>query len=725
MKKTYFLLLFAISAMNATAQHYAKGQALITSVEQISSDISSSTEGSLSNLIDGVVTGESFWSTGDVKDLQKGLKDDHYHYLQVDLGKACRNVFFSMSGRRAWYLQFPTAIKVEGSNDLSTWTVVNDNASNISTPWQTDHKNYLYAFKEVSMNTPYRYLRFSFLSNIEGSKKGNFPCAQLGEFQVYEGVSETNVTIVDGYTALCSAYPLDFSDTPLKAYIVKEAPQNGKVLLSPVQRVPAHTGIILSGLVGTYQVPVADVSNLDNVSGNKVVGIEKEMVVSMTNPNLLVNTAQFASDFTSTTLGGQPDDRFLGLIDQANLNNETSQWRTEDNIPSKDCNPVIDRQYHYLQVNLGGCYQTIKLMMQKSAAWLTVFPKTIDILATNDVNGAWTTVKAGFAPKYNASNQSDDQIDLGAKYQFVRLVVKENHASKVIKANGDNYPIFLLGELQVKGINTQTFVVDASNNKIAPLTSDKTMAAGSVFIVLTNEDVSAGHAIDNDFYFEREVALNEDVDVNAFTPGLANVALTRKFNAGVWNTLVLPFSMSAEQMKTIFGSDAKVANYKGATQQLDGTYTLAFATSTTGIAANVPVLIYGANDLATYKIENVNLQVDEPVVKAGGFNFMGSYNKTTTQKADWFISSDNKFYQAVGTEVLKPFHAVFRPTSAAAGAKALSFVLTDDGKVTAIDALTGKAVPTTDAPLYNVAGQRVNKDYKGIVIQNGKKYINR
>ena len=183
--------------------------------------------------------------------------------------------------------------------------------------------------------------------------------------------------------------------------------------------------------------------------------------------------------------------------------------------------------------------------------------------------------------------------------------------------------------------------------------------------------------------------------------------------------------MTAEQVKKTFGSDAKVANYKGATQQSDGTYTLAFATSTTGIAVNVPVLIYGANDLATYKIENVNLQVDEPVVKADGFNFMGSYNKTTARKADWFISSDNKFYQAVGTEVLKPFHAVFRPTSAAAGAKALSFVLTDDGKVTAIDALMGKAVPTTDAPLYNVAGQRVNKDYKGIVIQNGKKYITR
>ncbi|MCR5077441.1 MAG: hypothetical protein K6A82_05305 [Prevotella sp.] len=30
-----------------------------------------------------------------------------------------------------------------------------------------------------------------------------------------------------------------------------------------------------------------------------------------------------------------------------------------------------------------------------------------------------------------------------------------------------------------------------------------------------------------------------------------------------------------------------------------------------------------------------------------------------------------------------------------------------------------------DAPLYNLAGQRVSKDYKGVVIQNGKKFINK
>ena len=87
MRKTLFLLISALISMSASAQHYAKGSALVTSVKQLSSDISSSTEGSLSKLLDGVVTGKSFWSTGKITDMAAGLSDDHYHYLQVDLGK--------------------------------------------------------------------------------------------------------------------------------------------------------------------------------------------------------------------------------------------------------------------------------------------------------------------------------------------------------------------------------------------------------------------------------------------------------------------------------------------------------------------------------------------------------------------------------------------------------------------------------------------------------------
>lgn len=35
------------------------------------------------------------------------------------------------------------------------------------------------------------------------------------------------------------------------------------------------------------------------------------------------------------------------------------------------------------------------------------------------------------------------------------------------------------------------------------------------------------------------------------------------------------------------------------------------------------------------------------------------------------------------------------------------------------------AAPATDAPRYNLAGQRVNKNYRGVVIQNGRKFINK
>ncbi len=35
------------------------------------------------------------------------------------------------------------------------------------------------------------------------------------------------------------------------------------------------------------------------------------------------------------------------------------------------------------------------------------------------------------------------------------------------------------------------------------------------------------------------------------------------------------------------------------------------------------------------------------------------------------------------------------------------------------------AADNEDAPIYNLAGQRVSKDYKGVVVRNGKKFVNR
>ena len=40
---------------------------------------------------------------------------------------------------------------------------------------------------------------------------------------------------------------------------------------------------------------------------------------------------------------------------------------------------------------------------------------------------------------------------------------------------------------------------------------------------------------------------------------------------------------------------------------------------------------------------------------------------------------------------------------------------------TAIDGIAADAA--ADAPAYNVVGQRVGKDFKGLIIKNGKKYV--
>lgn len=53
-----------------------------------------------------------------------------------------------------------------------------------------------------------------------------------------------------------------------------------------------------------------------------------------------------------------------------------------------------------------------------------------------------------------------------------------------------------------------------------------------------------------------------------------------------------------------------------------------------------------------------------------------------------------------------------------------SFIITLENDHTGIKEMTNKTL-NENAPIYNLAGQRVGKDYKGVVVQNGKKFIKR
>jgi hypothetical protein len=51
------------------------------------------------------------------------------------------------------------------------------------------------------------------------------------------------------------------------------------------------------------------------------------------------------------------------------------------------------------------------------------------------------------------------------------------------------------------------------------------------------------------------------------------------------------------------------------------------------------------------------------------------------------------------------------------------FYLNEDP--TSVETIKTNKVWNADAPIYNLSGQKVDKSYKGIVIQNGRKFVNK
>lgn len=215
----------------------------------------------------------------------------------------------------------------------------------------------------------------------------------------------------------------------------------------------------------------------------------------------------------------------------------------------------------------------------------------------------------------------------------------------------------------------------------------------------------------------RDVTLDEATD-NTFEAMDANVTLKRSFVANKWNTLVLPFAVSAEDVKAKFGNDAKVVEYSNAED-----VNINFTTSTNGIKANVPVLIKPAavNTEKTYTFNGVSIVVADPNPKADGTNysFVGSYKPYDLVNDDYMLYADKWWKTEAGdTYKIKAFRAYIKANTPAA-AKQLNLVI--DGQTTGLKLNTVNG--NIEGETYNIAGQRVGNSYKGLVIKNGKKII--
>lgn len=212
------------------------------------------------------------------------------------------------------------------------------------------------------------------------------------------------------------------------------------------------------------------------------------------------------------------------------------------------------------------------------------------------------------------------------------------------------------------------------------------------------------------------VTLDEDVDNAIEAKEAANVTLKRTFVANKWNTLVLPFAVSAADVKTTFGADAKVVVYSNADDA-----NINFTTSTKGIEANVPVLIMPAavNAANTYTFNGVSIVAADPKADGTNYSFVGSYKPYDLVNDDYMLYADKWWKTEAGdTYKIKAFRAYIKANTSAA-AKQLNLVI--DGQTTGLKLNTVNG--NIEGETYNIAGQRVANSYKGLVIKNGKKII--
>lgn len=259
----------------------------------------------------------------------------------------------------------------------------------------------------------------------------------------------------------------------------------------------------------------------------------------------------------------------------------------------------------------------------------------------------------------------------------------------------------------------------------------------------------SGFCFDKDADYKTEnlqnVTLEGDKDNATTIEGLTvgnqyNVTLNRKFGANKWYSVVLPFSVSQKQMKSVFGDGVKVLHYS----DVDGTDLNLFEHFYQMIVGGTPVLVKPSVAVTNPVFNNVTLTSKKVVdIENTDFKCTGSWDNVDFPEYSYFIDAKtNSFYlydpTKVETNTVKPHAGAFRSwiistSTNPSEAKQLTMHINgieEQGETTAIwNAISGNDdAEVASKGIYSLSGQKMNATDtrslpKGIYIVNGKKFI--
>lgn len=219
-----------------------------------------------------------------------------------------------------------------------------------------------------------------------------------------------------------------------------------------------------------------------------------------------------------------------------------------------------------------------------------------------------------------------------------------------------------------------------------------------------------------------ETSVTEEALMNAVIAAKAyDVTLARTLTANVWNTICLPFDVTAEQIADVLKSAGNVKEFdrEDATKQ-----TIYFKDATTMVAGK-PYLIKPTESAKELVFKGVKITAKSADASLGSeYGVWGTFgkHKMETDGTELFLKTDGKFYvPAEGKETMKGFRAYFLvPKNTAAAALNLSF-----GDATGINGVAADAEKSVK--VYNVNGQYVGTILealpKGLYIVGGKKVL--
>lgn len=224
-----------------------------------------------------------------------------------------------------------------------------------------------------------------------------------------------------------------------------------------------------------------------------------------------------------------------------------------------------------------------------------------------------------------------------------------------------------------------------------------------------------------DFIGEYQAVNTESPFAIAASTG-SNVSYDRNFTQGQPCTVCLPFALTAEELANV-----GKAYTLSAVSSSKATFTPVAA-----IEAYKPYLLIPSADgklleniAATKDIADVPAEAKTSV--SGGYSFVGTLQAKESVKQDGkeiygFSASEGKFVHASDKASIDAFRAYIAVPTAALSTAASRSIDLDFGGTTGINEIQN-AQPSSAAATYDVAGKRVGKNYKGVVVSNGKKKI--